>query len=307
MDGKTGITVIVNPEAGRLRAPGMARRLETEFRRLGANPEFVVSGSPQAPLELARRAFDDGRRVVACGGDGLVGQIAGVAAACHGLLGILPCGSGNDFARELGIDPAKPLEAVKTALGNEVRTVDLGLVTDAQGMERPFCSIAGTGFDAAAAVWARDKPWLKGTPRYIAAVLRTLASYRPGAFRLTIDRKQVEIEAWLIAIANSRYYGGGMAVAPQADCSDGILDVVVVGPVSRLGFLRAFPRVFSGSHLSHPEVRTNRGCEIAVETIADNSSAEIIADGELVGRLPMTVKLQASALRVAASNAGRAC
>ncbi len=301
MTPESGVTVIVNPMASRVRARGVLKKLANEFRGLGADPEFIISPSSLAPSELARAAYHRGRRVVACGGDGLIGQIARVAAACDGEMAVLPYGSGNDFARELGIDTNKPLNAVKTALFGEITTVDLGFVTDDLGTERPFCSVAGTGFDAAAAVWASDKAWPTGTPLYVAAVLRTLANYRPRAYRLRIDGEEIELKAWLIAFANGRYYGGGMAIAPQADCRDGVIDVVVIGPVSRAGFLGAFPRVFSGSHLSHPHVQTYSGREIRVEAAEGDTPAAIVADGELAAWLPVTITLQSLRLKVLAS------
>ncbi len=130
----------------------------------------------------------------------------------------------------------------------------------ADGATTWFTTVANTGFDAVANAWANTVTWTSGTPLYVLATLRTLATYSPTPVRVTVDdATTIETEAWLVAVGNTRTYASGMMITPAASVHDGLLDVCVVGPVSRIDFLRTFPSVFSGTHVEHPEVRTARG------------------------------------------------
>ncbi len=166
--------------------------------------------------------------------------------------------------------------------------------------------MANAGFDAEANRWANSQTWLTGTPLYVLAVLRTLRTYHPRPVRITVDGAVTDTDAWLVAIANTRSYAGGMVIAPAASIGDGLLDVCVVGPVSRLEFLRTFPKVFRGTHVQHPLVTTLRGTEVRVEALdrsgasdaRDGSAPELWASGERVGRLPSRITPVRGALRV---------
>ena len=163
--------------------------------------------------------------------------------------------------------------------------------------------MANTGFDAEANRWANSQPWLTGTPLYVLAVLRTLRTYRPRPVRITVDGAVTETDAWLVAVANTRSYAGGMVIAPAASIGDGLLDVCVVGPVSRAGFLRTFPKVFRGTHVHHPLVTTSRGTDIRIEALdapaaPHASPPELWASGERVGPLPARITPARGALRV---------
>jgi diacylglycerol kinase (ATP) len=249
-------------------------------------------------VALARDAFARGRGVVACGGDGTVCALAGVAAEADGVLGIVPVGSGNDFARQLDI-PRGDLDAAITVLRHgHVVAADLGRVHTADGVSHWFTTVANTGFDAAANEWANSVTWTSGTPLYVLATLRTLATYSPRRFRVTIDDTTVDTQAWLVAVGNTRTYAGGMMNTPAASVHDGLLDVCVVGPVSRLDFLRTFPSVFRGEHVDHPQVRTWRGSEVTVEALDQSRSVDLWASGEHAGPLPARVEPVAGALHV---------
>ncbi|HEX5613703.1 MAG TPA: diacylglycerol kinase family protein [Acidimicrobiia bacterium] len=282
-------TAVVNPAAGR----GRTRRLLPELTAaLGAvdDVEVHVSDSPDAPVALARRAADAGRDLVAVGGDGLVGTLAGIAASTGRRLAVVPSGAGNDFARNLGYDPKRPLDALRV-LGDAGtdRTVDLGRVNG-----RAFTTVAAIGFDAEANRWANTVTRLSGTPLYVAAVLRTLVRYRPKRFRLTIDTAEIELDAWLIASGNGPAYGGGMRIAPRASLDDGLLDVVVVGPMSVGKLLVTFPKVFRGAHERHPAVTIQRGRQVRIEAL--DADLEAYADGERVGPLPAAIDAWPDAL-----------
>lgn len=285
-------TLILNPAAGRGRARAILPRLEAALGRSDLDAELAISAGPEDALRLGRAAAVRGRALVACGGDGLVGALAAIAAAAGVELGIVPLGGGNDFASHLGLDVKRPLAALGVLAEGAVAQLDLGRVNG-----RPFCCVAGAGFDAEANRWANAATRLSGTPLYVAAVLRTLARYRPQPFRLTADGATREFEAWLVAIANGPSYGGGMRVAPAARSDDGELQVVIIGAISRLDFLRTFPKVFDGSHVGHPavEVFAARRVELAAPEAA--LPLEIYADGERVGRLPAQIEVMPRALR----------
>ena len=286
-------TAIVNPAAGR----GRTRRLLPDLERAArdAGVELIVSPEPGAPTKLALSATESGNDLIACGGDGLVTEVAGVATDAGRRLAIVPTGAGNDFARVLGYDTKHPLSAFDVLQHGEDRTVDLGRVNG-----RWYTCVTASGFDAEANRWANTVQRLSGTTLYIAAVLRTLAVYKPRAFRLTVDGEVHEVRAWLVAVGNGPAYAGGMHVTPSARLDDGLLDVTVVGDMSKPDFLVSFPRVFKGTHVSHKKVQTFRGARVELESLDDSRTMEVYADGERVGPLPATMEAVRNALTVRA-------
>ncbi len=252
-----------------------------------------VSPEPGAPAKLARAAADDGHDLVACGGDGLVTEVAGVAADTGRRLAIVPTGAGNDFARVLGYDPKHPLQAFSVIERGRDQVVDLGRVNG-----RWYTCVTASGFDAEANRWANSVRRLSGTTLYIAAVLRTLAVYKPHRFRVTVDGEAIETTAWLVAVGNGPAYAGGMRVTPNAKLHDGLLDVTIVGAMGRPEFLVNFPRVFKGTHIGHRKVTTLRGREVQLESLDPSVPMEVYADGERVGPLPGTMEAVRDALNV---------
>jgi diacylglycerol kinase (ATP) len=290
-------TVIVNPAAGRGRTQKLLPELEQTAGATGV--DFHVSPEPGAPTKLARAAADDGHDLVACGGDGLVTEVAGVAADTGRRLAIIPTGAGNDFARVLGYDPKHPLRAFAALEHGRDRIVDLGRVNG-----RWYTCVTASGFDAEANRWANTVRRLSGTTLYVAAVLRTLAVYKPHRFRLTIDDETIETRAWLLAVGNGPAYAGGMRITPNAQLDDGLLDVTIVGAMSRAAFLRNFPKVFKGTHVDLPTVTTRRGAQVRVESLDASIPMEVYADGERVGPLPGTMEAVRDALTVRVPDPG---
>jgi diacylglycerol kinase (ATP) len=284
-------TAIVNPEAGRGRTQKLLPELERAASALGI--ALHVSPEPGAPTKLARAAADDGHDLVACGGDGLVTEVAGVAADTGRRLAVVPTGAGNDFARVLGYDPKQPLRSFDALAGGQDRVVDLGRVNG-----RWYTCVTASGFDAEANRWANTVHRLSGTALYVAAVLRTLAVYQPHPFRLTVDGDAHEIKAWLVAVGNGPSYGGGMNIAPAASLDDGLLDVTVVGEMTRVQMLLNFPKVFKGTHTSHPKVATYRAARVELESLDTAVPMDVYADGERVGPLPATMEAVSAALTV---------
>jgi diacylglycerol kinase (ATP) len=285
-------TVVLNPAAGRMRDRDLAPALRALVRQADLDAEVVVSSSRDDAELLARKAAADGRDLIAAGGDGTVGLLAGVAAETERRLAIVPVGAGNDFATTLGYDRSHPLDAIAAIATGRDLTVDLGMVNG-----RWYTCVTCSGFDAEANRWANTVNQLSGTPLYVAAVLRTLAVYTPREFRITVDGAVHELRAWMVAVGNSRAYAGGMQVVPHARIDDGLLDVCVIGNISRAQFLRHFPKVFSGTHLSVPGIESYRGARVIVET-PGRDDMEVWADGERVGPLPATMEPKPAALRV---------
>jgi diacylglycerol kinase (ATP) len=298
-------TAVVNPSAGRGRTRKLLPRLTDAFAGIGLDVDVRVSEDLDDAIRIARDAFDAGRGVVACGGDGTVNALAGVAADHGGVLGIVPTGAGNDFARHLGLDRRRWLDAVTLLDTGPVGSVDLGRAESASetgGADdrtvRWFTSVANAGFDGEANRWANGVQWASGTTLYVLAVLRTLATYRPQRFRLTVDGDEHDIEAWFVAIGNTRGYAGGMMITPGAELDDGQLDVCVVGAVSRFEFLRSFPRVFRGTHASHPSVDMHRGKVVELTSLDASVPLELYGAGERIGPLPARMEAVPGALQV---------
>jgi diacylglycerol kinase (ATP) len=257
--------------------------------------ETHVSTSADDAIAHAAKAAANGRDLVAAGGDGTVGAIAGVAADHSVRLAIVPCGSGNDFATSLGYERGEPGPAL-AVLGDAGvdRTIDLGRVND-----RWYCSVTATGFDSEANRWANGINRLSGTPLYVAAVLRTLATYKPHPMRVTVDGEVHELRAWMVSVGNSTTYGGGMRITPDARLDDGLVDVCAIdGAVRRPKFLASLPKVFKGTHVDIDGVHVWRGANVIVESLDEHVPIEVFADGERVGPLPATMRAAPNALTV---------
>jgi len=280
----------VNPAAGRGRTRKLLPELAHAASEAGAKVE--VSPDADAPVRLAREAAAAGHDLVACGGDGVVSAVAGVAADTGRRLAIVPTGAGNDFARTLGYDLKQPLRAFDVLARGSDRVVDLGRVNG-----RWYTCVTASGFDAEANRWANTVQRLSGTTLYVAAVVRTLAVYRPYPFRVTVDGEGRDVDAWLVAVGNGPAYAGGMRITPGADLHDGLLDVTIVGALSRPDFLWSFPRVFRGTHVSHRKVQTMRGRIVEIAPAGD-APMDVYADGERVGPLPARMESVPDALTV---------
>jgi YegS/Rv2252/BmrU family lipid kinase len=228
---------------------------------------------------------------VVMSGDGLIGQIGGALADTGHSMGILPGGRGNDLARVLGI-PSDPDGAARVLADANVREIDVG---EANG--RRFLCVASCGFDSDANRIANEAKLVRGNLVYLYAALRALAAWKPATFTLELDGERVTSVGYSVAVANSRAYGGGMFIAPDADLSDGQFDVVLTGSYGKLRALLYLPRVFKGTHVELDEVRIVRASEVHVS--ADREFA-LYADGEHLTDLPVTLRVLSRALRVIA-------
>lgn len=294
------VRLVVNPSAGGGKAGRLAPEVDAALRDHGLQVKRSDTRDLDHARELAREAAEGGETVVALGGDGLVGVLADTLREIPGsVLGVLPGGRGNDLARVLGI-PDDAVAACATIAQGIVRRVDLGVVYDVPdapdaGGGRAFVGIASAGFDSEANRIANEAPsWLGGLV-YAYGALRALLSWRPARFEVELDAdgERHAFVGYSIAAANSRAYGGGMHLAPQARLDDGLLEVVAIERVSKLRFLANLPRVFKGTHVELPSVEVLRAAE--ARFFADRPFT-MYADGDPIGELPVTVRALAGAV-----------
>jgi YegS/Rv2252/BmrU family lipid kinase len=284
------LRLIVNPAAGGGRAGRALPNVSAALDELGLEHRSELTRSLEHARDLARAAAESGATVVAFGGDGLIGAVAGTVSEHGGLLGVLPGGRGNDFARMLGI-PLKPVAACAVLRDGREAALDLGVI----GL-KPFIGIASCGFDSDANRIANTTRLVRGNLVYAYGALRALASWSPATFEVQVDGGEPwRVRGYSVAAANSKAYGGGMLLAPDASLQDGLLDVVTISHVPKLRFLRLLPTVFSGAHLRQPNVELVRGRRVRVS--ADRPFL-LYADGDPIAPLPVEIEAVPAAVRV---------
>jgi diacylglycerol kinase (ATP) len=293
----TPIVLVSNPTAGGGRGRRMIPRAEAALGALGLEHHLVMTADGAQPLRAAREAAAEGASaVVALGGDGLVGSCAEGLVGTETILAVLPAGNGNDFARSLGLHPRLPFLALECLRQRRVRAVD-AVRAEGPGWERHYVCVGGAGFDSEVNAYANTLTRLHGAARYVVAVFRTLARFRPAAFTVRVDGDERRLGAMMVAVANAPRYGGGMKVCPEASLDDGMVDVCVVGAVSKPTFVAVFPKVFRGRHVTHPAITMLRGQKVEIEA---ERHFDVYGDGERLGPLPATFTAIAGALKVAA-------
>jgi diacylglycerol kinase (ATP) len=286
------IALLVNPVSGKGRGARLLAPVGDRLRSAGVDVDVIVGRDADEAFDLVRTvvAGDPGvDGVVAVGGDGLVNLAVQVVAGTAVPLGIIPAGSGNDIARALGIPRGDPVAAADLVLAGTTRAVDLGR---ADG--RWFAGVLGSGFDSMVNERANRMSWPTGRSRYNLAILAELRVFRPVPFVLELDGERWETEAMLVAVGNGSSYGGGMRVCPDARLDDGLLDVTVLGPISKPEFLRVFPSVYKGTHVHHRAVTVRR----ARTVVLSSPGVTAYADGERVAALPVRCDAVPAALQV---------
>lgn len=302
------VYVVLNPTAGRGQVARRWPQLAARLRAMGIDFHQCVTCGPGDGAVCGRAAVADGADlVIVVGGDGTVNEVVNgcrAAGAALPRLALLPVGTGADFARGLGLrDEATALAALRGA----PRAVDLGLAryTGADGTprERYFLNVADCGLGPATSARARRGPRGLGPLAYLYGALGSIVTDRPVTIRVVVDDIVVyDGPSSLVAVANGRYFGGGMRVAPDADPADGLFDVLVLAATSRRVLVAdLLPRVYRGTHLDHPAVHVRRGHRVAVTATAP---FPLEVDGEAAGSAPVTFALLPGALPLLA--AGRA-
>lgn len=301
------IGFIVNPVSGNGRGAKVWKRIMAELSSEQIDYEVRVTTKMGEARLLTRELLKQGNmeKIVAVGGDGTVNEVvngmldAGASVACR--FGHIPTGSGNDFARAYGI-PREPISAWKLIRGGEgEKTIDLLRMND-----RIAVNAVGAGIDGMIAKTANEAfykkicNWMKlGVLAYIISVIRVLCTYQPSNVVLHIDGKQyTQQDVWMITVSNIANYGGGMLISPHALPDDGIAEICLIKSKSRWELLRAFPKIFTGSHVQHPAVHFYRGVRISVTS---DAPLRAHADGEVVAETPIHVELLPKMLHIIAN------
>lgn len=290
--------LLVNPAAGRGRAAAVAQATDAVIGRLGRagiRCQVLSGRSAEESAQLAESAANsDIDALVVVGGDGTV-HLGLQALARFGpgapALGVIATGTGNDLARQLGLPRRSPGEGADIIVNGHRRTIDLGYADGTW-----FVNVLSAGFDAHVNTRANAMAWPRGKIRYQLATLAELGALKTTAYTLEVDGQHLEMEAILVSVANGSTFGGGLQVCPEAIIDDGYLDVVVIGPLTRGGLVRAFPRLMTGTIANHSAFSTHRARTVAISA----TGVTAYADGEPVRSLPLTVEVRAAAVEVLA-------
>lgn len=296
--------VIVNPAAAGGRVGQQWPHLREVLSQEGLRFDAELTQYPLHAMEIARKALDEGfRYFVAVGGDGTVHEVVN-GLVVEGrvppevTLSIIPGGTGSDYVRVLRIS-RDPTQTGQTTLGLKTRTMDLGEIQctrEGKPITRYFVNVAGLGFDSEVCRRVnRMSKRISGTLPYLTSLVVTLFAYTNKDVQLTVDGQQLQGRFNSVVICNGQYFGGGMWIGPQAAPDDGIFDVVILKDLNKLEFLLNVPRVYKGTHLTHPKVQSLQAREVHVEA---RQRMFIQAEGELVGEVPTTFRLIPGALNL---------
>jgi diacylglycerol kinase (ATP) len=291
------IALLVNPTAGKGRSGKVVADVAGRLREAGSEVRVVIGRDAVEATELTQAAVADGTdALVALGGDGLVNLALNVVADTQTPLGIVPAGTGNDLATSLGLPVKDPLAAA-AVVASRLSDGAAWPMDAVKVGDRWFGCVLGAGFDSRVNDRANRLSWPRGPMRYNVAMLAELGVFHPLPFTLTFDDDEPwETEAMLVAIGNARSYGAGMKVCPDASLSDGLVDITVIGKVSKIEFLKTFPKVFKGTHIDHPAVTTRRARTVTIAS----PGVTAYADGEFMADLPVTCVCVPGAVRILA-------
>lgn len=282
--------------SGHGNAPHSSETAIARFEELGIDTVQIVGRDAVHARQLVDEALkNDTDALVVVGGDGVIALALQSLAGKDIPLGIVPAGTGNDHAREYGLPTGDPAAAVDVIAAGVTTTVDLGLIKGSDGSQTWFGTIAATGFDSLVSDRVNRMRWPHGRMRYNVAMVAELSKLRLLPFRMVLDgEREIRADLTLAAFGNTRTYGGGMQICPNADHSDGMLDITMVKSASRIRLIRLFPTVFKGTHVDLDEVTTDRARTILVESPGINA----YADGDYVCPLPAEISAVPGALTI---------
>ncbi|MFC9470047.1 YegS/Rv2252/BmrU family lipid kinase [Streptomyces coelicoflavus] len=287
-------TAVVNPTAGGATSAAALLGVARLLREAGAELETEYSHSLAHARELARRAGASGRVVLAVGGDGMAGGIGGALSGTGAVLGLVPAGRGNDFARALRL-PTEPAALAEVLLHGAPRPVDTIEVTSAVHERTVVLGSVYAGVDAVANRHANATRLLRGAASYYVGAARAVAGWRPTRYRVTVDGEEHSFTGYTVVAANSGYYGFNRLIAPSARVDDGLLDVVMAHKAPRRLFFTLMNELATGAHVQRPQVHVVRGREVRIEA---DRAIPYGADGEVEAAVPVTAKVLPGALRV---------
>ena len=286
------LAFLTNPTSGKGRGERARLAALPRLRDAGFEVEDLVGRDAADARGLAEKAVANGvEALVVCGGDGLVHLGVQVVAESDTPLGIIPAGTGNDVARYFDLPRKDPVAAADRIIGSQVRTMDL-----ARSGSTYFATVLAAGFDAVVNERANDMTWPRGQMRYNLATLAVLRTFRPLNYLLDLDGTERRVEAMLVAVGNGPSFGGGLRITEGALLDDGLLDVVIIKTMSKPDLVRTYPRLFSGTHTTHPQYEHHRVRQVTVAT----PGIVAYADGERFGALPLTIRAVPGALKVLA-------
>ncbi len=299
---------IANPRAAGGRAGRLLPRIRDWLSERGISGTVVETRERGHAERLAAGAAAQGHdRVVCVGGDGtfqeVVNGLLAAGAASELVAGLVPAGRGNDVARGLGL-PTDLSASLTVALGDTTRPFDVARARSADGRERSFAAAGGAGFDAQVAytMEVERRFWMRGEAGYMLATVNELRRFRNHALRITLrgdsGEKTLHGQFLFVAFANGPYYGGGMQICPGARTDDGLLDVCMVGNLSRFEALRELPGIYAAKHVNHPQVRIERVRSMRIE---GDAGARVHLDGEPFGAVPVEISVHPGAVRIACS------
>ncbi|HEX3679886.1 MAG TPA: YegS/Rv2252/BmrU family lipid kinase [Galbitalea sp.] len=298
MSSPKRLVVAINQSARFGANRGVGDTMVERLRALGHDVVDLVEPTYLELIASARREIaKKPDALIVVGGDGMVNLGVNLVADTGVPLGLIPAGTGNDMARVLGIpheDQAAALDVLIEALNHPARVIDAGLVADAGGETRWFGCMLSAGFDSIVNERANRMRHPKGASRYTIAMLLELVTLKPIQYKITHDGETFESGGMMMSVGNGVSLGGGMKVTPTALVDDGLLDILVVGPLTRIQFLRIFPKVFAGTHIEDPRVRIVKAKRIRIE--ADDVVA--YTDGEPFAALPIDIEVRPGALLV---------
>jgi len=290
------VTALTNPLSGHGAAVSASHHAIARLKHRGVEVVEIVGEDAEDARYLLAAAVEKGTdAVVVTGGDGVISNALQVLAGTDVPLGIVPAGTGNDHAREFGIPTKDPEAAADVIIDGWTETIDLGRIRDRTGLEKWFGTVAATGFDSLVTDRANRMTWPHGRARYYIAMFAELSQLRMLPFRLVLDGKQeIEADLTMTAFGNTRSYGGGMLICPNADRTDGLLDLTMVASGSRTRLVRFFPTAIKGTHVELDEVTTARATTVDVECPGIN----VYADGDFACPLPAEISAVPAAMQI---------
>ena len=280
---------LVNPLSGGGAAPAAVVPVARLLREAGAEVEVTYSPGPKASLDLVRAGVGRGDVIVAVGGDGMLSSIAGQVSELGGVLGMVPAGRGNDFARMLKLSD-DPEVIAKTLLNGTETPTDLISVTLPGAEPSLVAGSVYSGVDARAGEIVDKVRWMPAKLQYPYASIHALATYVPSRFEVVVDGERHSFLAATVVVANSGYYGKGMHIAPDASVTDGVLDVIVIEASSRREMVKALPKVYDGAHVLLDQVKVLKGARVEISGIP---SVPMGGDGEPLRMLPTSASAPA--------------
>ena len=286
------IALLTNPTAGKGRGAKSREAALPRLREAGFVVRNLEGRDADEALDLARQCVSDGvESLVVCGGDGMVHIGAQAVASTDTHLGIIPAGTGNDVARYFNIPRKDPVAAADRVIASNTKRIDL-----ARSGSKYYVTVLAAGFDAIVNERANRMTWPRGQMRYNLATLAELRTFKPLHYTLELDGLTHRLDAMLVAVGNGASFGGGLRITEGASLDDGLLDVVIIKPISKPDLVRTYPKLFKGTHVTHPQYEHH-----LVKTVTVAAPGIVsYADGERFGALPLTIEAAPGALSVLA-------